>query len=200
MQEVDYTFKVLIIGNSSVGKSNILLRYSENIFNDSFLPTIGVDFKIKNMKLNNKTIKMNIWDTAGQERFKNLTATYYKGANGVMIVFDITDRDSFEDIGKWVSEVKKNSNREVVKLLVGNKLDLQEERTVNKDEAERLAEKYGMTYIEVSAKTDIGVAEAFQKLSSKIYDEKKGFEDIGDEGFGGKIRVKRKTEGGCCYN
>jgi len=100
-QDYDYLFKVLIIGNSCVGKSNILLRFSENVFHESFLPTIGVDFKIKNVEVNDKVVKLHIWDTAGQERFKTITATYYKGAHGIIIVYDITDRSSFNDVENW---------------------------------------------------------------------------------------------------
>lgn len=92
MQNMDHIFKILIIGDSSVGKSNILLRFSDNIFHETFLPTIGVDFKIKNIKLMEKSVKLNIWDTAGQERFKTITATYYKGSHGIILVYDITDR------------------------------------------------------------------------------------------------------------
>ena len=128
MQDVDHIFKILIIGDSSVGKSNILLRYSDNIFHENFLPTIGVDFKIQNLNIQNQSIKLNIWDTAGQERFKTITATYYKGAHGVMIVFDLTDRNSFNNVNSWLNEVKKHAGGQVVKMIIGNKCDLSEER------------------------------------------------------------------------
>jgi Ras-related protein Rab-1A len=101
MMEGEHVFKTLIIGDSSVGKSNILLRFSDNVFHDTFLPTIGVDFKIKNVNVYDKQIKLNIWDTAGQDRFKTITQAYYKGANGIVVVFDITDRTSFDHVQNW---------------------------------------------------------------------------------------------------
>jgi len=109
-QEYDYLFKLLLIGNSSVGKSCILLRFSDNIFNDNFLPTIGVDFKIRTFDLQSKTIKMQIWDTAGQERFKTITSSYYRGAHGVILVYDITDRQSFKDLENWLLETEKHAS------------------------------------------------------------------------------------------
>ena len=102
MQDVDHIFKILIIGDSSVGKSNILLRFSDNIFHETFLPTIGVDFKIKNLTVKNQSVKLNIWDTAGQERFKTITSTYYKGSHGIIMVYDVTDRNSFNNINSWL--------------------------------------------------------------------------------------------------
>ena len=117
-QNYDFTFKVLMIGNSCVGKSNILLRFSENVFHESFLPTIGVDFKIKNIDIDDKVVKLHIWDTAGQERFKTITATYYKGAHGIILVYDITDRQTFSDLENWLEECRNNGSPEVVPLLV----------------------------------------------------------------------------------
>ena len=134
MQEVDHIFKILIIGDSSVGKSNILLRFSDGIFHDTFLPTIGVDFKIKNLNLMNQQIKLNIWDTAGQERFKTITATYYKGSHGIIVCYDITDRESFNNVNNWLTEIKKHAGANVVKFLVGNKCDMEDERVVSKEE------------------------------------------------------------------
>ncbi len=131
LQDVDHIFKILIIGDSSVGKSNILLRFSDDIFHDTFLPTIGVDFKIKNVNINNHSIKLNIWDTAGQERFKNITATYYKGGHGIIVVYDITDRNSFNNVTNWINEIKQQASPSVIRYLIGNKCDLEEEREVS---------------------------------------------------------------------
>ena len=130
MQDVDQIFKILIIGDSSVGKSNLLLRYTDDIFHEHFLPTIGVDFKIKNLIISNQTIKLNIWDTAGQERFKTITATYYKGSQGVIVVFDITDRNTFLNVNNWLEEIKKNAGNNISIILVGNKCDKEGERVV----------------------------------------------------------------------
>lgn len=145
-QDYDFLFKTLIIGNSCVGKSNILLRFSENVFHESFLPTIGVDFKIKNVDVNDKLVKLHIWDTAGQERFKTITATYYKGAHGIILVYDITDRQSFQDIENWLEEIQKHASPNVAKLLVGNKCDLENERAVSVQEGREYAESLGMNF------------------------------------------------------
>jgi Ras-related protein Rab-1A len=118
-QEYNYVFKILIVGNSCAGKTNILCRFADNIFHESFLPTIGVDFRIRSLEVDNKSIKLQIWDTAGQERFKTITATYYKGAHGCILVYDITDRQSFQDIENWLGEVKQHASPNIVKILVG---------------------------------------------------------------------------------
>ena len=118
-QDYDYLFKVLLIGNSSVGKSSLLLRFVDNQWNDLFVPTIGVDFKIRTMEIDNKNVKLQIWDTAGQERFKNITASYYRGAHGIFVVYDISDTESFKNINNWLIEIEKNANKNVYKILVG---------------------------------------------------------------------------------
>lgn len=169
IQEYDYLFKLLLVGNSSVGKSSILLRFSDNVFNDDFQPTIGVDFKIRTLDLEKTTVKMQIWDTAGQERFKTITASYYKGAHGVIIVYDITDRQSFVDLEGWLQEVEKNTTDEnVVRLLIGNKCDLESSRKVSKEEGQRFAESNGMKFIETSARNAVNIEEAFQTMAQEI--------------------------------
>lgn len=132
--DYDYLLKYLIIGNSGVGKSCLLLRYSDDEFPDKHIITIGVDFKIKSLNLDGNKVKTNIWDTAGQERFKNITVSYYKGASGVMLVYDITDIESFNKLGDWLIEVEKNAPNNVYKILVGNKSDLSEQRQVSYDQ------------------------------------------------------------------
>ncbi len=117
--EYDYLFKILLIGDAAVGKSSILLRYADNIFNEAYMSTIGIDFRIKDFNLDDKLIKLQIWDTAGQERFKNLTSTYYKGAHGVIFVFDTTDPGTFESIDEWVNEVEKHAGEDIEKVLLG---------------------------------------------------------------------------------
>lgn len=169
--DVDYIFKVLIIGNSAVGKSNILLRFSDNIFHETFLPTIGVDFKIRNLSIANKSMKLNIWDTAGQERFKTITSAYYKGAQGIILVYDITDPDSFHNIPNWINEVRKHAGPNVVRLLVGNKCDLEADRKVSAKEGKELADSLGIEFMEVSAKARINVDECFTLLSKQMYEQ-----------------------------
>ena len=180
-QEYDYLFKLLLIGNSSVGKSSLLFRFVENTWDENFVPTIGVDFvsyinykfniniqKLKTLEVNGKKVKLQIWDTAGQERFKNITASYYRGGNGVLVVYDITDRESFENLNSWLIEIEKNANKNVYKLLIGNKSDLEEKRKVTFQEGTDFAKSNGMEFIETSAKTASKVQEAFELLTQKI--------------------------------
>ena len=135
----DFLFKMLLIGNSGVGKSCLLVRYAENSFNENFFNTIGVDFKIKTISLDNQNIKLQIWDTAGQERFRTLTASYYRGAHGIIVVYDVTDRDTFENVRQWMQEIDKFATDNVCKVIVGNKCDLDDSRKVSTEEGEELA-------------------------------------------------------------
>ena len=164
-KEYDYIFKVLLVGNSDVGKSSLILRYVDQIWNDVFVPTIGVDFKVKSLEIENKSIKLQIWDTAGQERFRNVISSYFKGAHGILLIFDITSRDSFKELENWLAEVEKNASTQILKILIGNKCDLEEEREISKDEGEAFAMRNGMQYIETSAKINTNVNEAFEALS-----------------------------------
>jgi Ras-related protein Rab-1A len=167
-QEYDYLFKLLLIGNSSVGKSSLLVRFVDDVWEENFVPTIGVDFKLKTLDVNGKKVKLQIWDTAGQERFKNITASYYRGGNGVLVVYDITDRDSFTNLTSWLIEIEKNANKNVFKLLIGNKNDLESERKVTTEEGKEFADSNGMKFIETSAKTADKVYEAFELLTKEI--------------------------------
>lgn len=196
----EHVFKTLIIGDSSVGKSNLLLRFSDNIFHDTFLPTIGVDFKIKSVNVYDKSIKLNIWDTAGQDRFKTITQAYYKGAHGIVVVFDLTERNSFEHVQNWFQEIKKNAGETVVKILVGNKVDLQESRAVQKSEGEALARSLGVLYVETSAKTGENVDSVFMNLSKQIYDTLPENEKNPGKQQGASIDAQRRKSGAssCC--
>ena len=205
-QEYDYLFKLLLIGNSSVGKSSLLFRFVENVWDDSFVPTIGVDFKLKTLEVNGKKVKLQIWDTAGQERFKNITASYYRGGNGVLVVYDITERESFDNLTSWLIEIEKNANKNVYKLLIGNKCDLEDKRKVTFQEGKDFAESNGMKFIETSAKDNTKVQEAFELLTSEIMksavNKDKGMEKKDNTK---QIRLSQNTEdisgkkkGGCC--
>ena len=163
--EYDYIFKVLLIGNSDVGKSSLILRYVDQIWNDVFIPTIGVDFKVKSLEVDKKMVKMQIWDTAGQERFRNVISSYFKGAHGILLIYDITSKDSFKELENWLGEVEKKANSQVLKILIGNKCDLEDNREISKDEGEAFAMRNGMQFMETSAKDNTNVNEAFEALA-----------------------------------
>ena len=169
-QTYDMLFKVLLAGNTSVGKSSLFLRFVDKIWNDAFVPTIGVDFKIKTLNINNKNIKLQIWDTAGQERFRTIISSYYRGAHGILLIFDVTETESFESLKNWLIEIEKNTNKNVIKLLIGNKCDLDEKRVISFDKGKDFAEQYNMKYIETSAKTDLNVTEAFGLIGKELMD------------------------------
>ena len=163
--EYVYIFKVLLIGNSDVGKSSLILRYVDQIWNDVFVPTIGVDFKVKSLEVDKKLVKMQIWDTAGQERFRNVISSYFKGAHGILLIYDITAKDSFKELENWLGEVERNANSQVLKILIGNKCDLEDRREISKDEGEAFAMRNGMQFMETSAKLNTNVNEAFEALA-----------------------------------
>ena len=165
----DFLCKLLVIGDSSVGKSALLEKYTEDNFSTIFISTIGIDFKIKTIIVADKKIKLQIWDTAGQERFKVITSAYYRGAMGVLIVFDLNDRKSFGNMRGWFDNLDKhNDNDDVQKIIVGNKSDL--ERKVSKEEIDALVKEFKLLYVETSAKTGKNVVEVFQKLGEMCYD------------------------------
>ncbi|CDH54148.1 ras-related protein rab-18 [Lichtheimia corymbifera JMRC:FSU:9682] len=165
------TLKLLLIGNSNVGKSSLLLRFTD----DTFLPqeevsaTIGVDFKVAMMDVDDQKYKLTIWDTAGQERFRTLTSSYYRGAQGVILVYDVSSRESFEALDTWWKEVNTYcSSPDVVKMIVGNKVDKESSRAVTYKEGAEMARKLQTLFVECSAKTNVGVKEAFEELVTKV--------------------------------
>ncbi|KAF9074603.1 ras-domain-containing protein [Rhodocollybia butyracea] len=164
--------KLLLIGNSSVGKSSLLLRFSDEqwINEDESSATIGVDFRVHKMDVNGKKVKLSIWDTAGQERFRTITSSYYRGAQGIILVYDVSSRESFDALPRWYSELETYVSESVVKILVGNKLDKEFSRQVPTAEAAAFAERMSSLFIEASAKTAINVKETFQGVVEKILD------------------------------
>ena len=163
-EDYDYIFKVLLLGNSDVGKSSLLLRFVDQVWNDSFVPTIGVDFKVKTVEIGDKKIKMQIWDTAGQERFRNVVSTYFRGSNGILLIYDVTNKDSFKNLESWLIEIEKNASENVLKILIGNKNDLVDDKEITTEEGQKFANRNNMQFIETSAKMNTNVTEAFETL------------------------------------
>ncbi|KAH9911688.1 GTP-binding protein ypt1 [Epithele typhae] len=167
----DYLFKLLLIGDSGVGKSCLLLRFAEDAFTDSYLSTIGVDFKIRTIELEGKTIKLQIWDTAGQERFRTIAAAYYRGAHGIIMVYDVTDGETFSNVKGWLQEIDRYASEGVKKLIIGNKSDLVEKKVVEYSMAKEFADQLSIPFIETSAKNSTNVDEAFSMMAKTIKDD-----------------------------
>lgn len=166
--EYDFLFKLLLIGDSGVGKSCLLLRFADDTYTESYISTIGVDFKIRTIELDGKTIKLQIWDTAGQERFRTITSSYYRGAHGIIVVFDVTDLESFNNVKQWLHEIDRYASENVNKLLVGNKCDLTSKRAVTTEQAKEFADSLGIEYLETSAKNATNVEKAFTTMAAQI--------------------------------
>jgi len=166
----NYLFKFIIVGDASVGKSCIASRFQHNQYSSTYEVTIGVEFFTKMIKINNHIIKIQIWDTAGQETYRSLTRSYFRGSIGCLLVFDITNRDSFNSIIEWLNNVKKNSNEYIVFILIGNKSDMINQRQVNYDEADSFAKKYNIDYIETSALNARNIKNAFHIIAERILD------------------------------
>ncbi len=164
----DYQAKILTIGESGVGKTCVISRFTKNEFSLNHLATIAIDFKLKRIQTRDKTIKLQIWDTAGQERFNTLTTGFFKGSDGIILVYSITDRNSFECVSKWMTQIKNLSPSDVKVILVGNKSDCGGERVVTKDEGIQAAQQYGLPFYECSAKTGENVADIFQKMADIV--------------------------------
>ena len=161
--EYSYSVKFIIVGDSSVGKSNILLRFSRNIFDSGHQATLGIEFANKHLIYNNTDYLVQIWDTAGQENFRSVTRAYYKASAVAMVVYDITKEESFEHIKTWLSDCKELAPNTVLLVLVGNKTDLEEQRVISKERGENLAKENNMLFFETSAKLGDGIEQAFQK-------------------------------------
>ena len=178
MSTMDLNYKLLFLGETDVGKTSLLLRYADDIFENS-LPTVGIDVKYKYLTYDDKKIRLDIWDTAGQERFRGIAQNYFRGANGIIFVFDITNKESFNKLRIWLSDVKPKINPGTVMVVAENKIDLEEKREVSKDLIEEFGEKNEIEIFRTSARTGEGVSEMIGCLVSKLYNNKNigAFED-----------------------
>ena len=201
-----YIVKILTLGDTMVGKSSIVLRFSEDKFDDKLFSTIGIDFKTKYIKMGDSSVKVLIWDTAGQEKFQNIAKQYYKGANGVLLIYDVGNRKSFERIDYWLKELKENNRiDELFVCLVGNKIDLGDKRVISTEEGEKYSKDNNIYFMEVSAKTGENVNELFSKAIKGSMD--KVFSTNEKEDGDDKVRLSSFLEKGefkpknrrCCF-
>lgn len=176
------------------------LEHADDTYTESYISTIGVDFKIRTLDLDSKTVKLQIWDTAGQERFRTITSSYYRGAHGIIVVYDVTDKESFNNVKHWMQEIDKYAADGVNKLLVGNKCDLSSKKVVSYDEAKELADSMGVQFMETSAKNSHNVEQAFQmmagEIKGRVASQPAPARGTGGQSLGAGTRVT--ASGGCC--
>lgn len=172
-EDYDHLIKLLLLGDSAVGKSSLLMRFTENKFEQNFVITIGVDFRMKTIKRGKKYLRIQVWDTAGQERFRTITPAYYRSAMGVILTYDITDEKTFDNVEYWLHNLEQHGSQDVQKILIGNKCDLPDaQRKVPASRGHDLAAKYNMQFFETSAKTGVGVDDAFNHVADLIVETK----------------------------
>ena len=188
----DMIFKIVLIGDTSVGKTNILSKYLTDEFDAKSKATVGVEFGVKNFKIENNIVKVQIWDTAGEERYRSITNAYYKGAKGSLLVYDITNKKSFENVEKWISDLKANADEDISMILLGNKTDLEDKRVVTTEEGKNKAEFYNLTFMETSALNGNNIQEAFNELIMDVY--KKNHELLENQAKVEIIRDKNTKE------
>ena len=164
----NYLFKYIIVGDSSVGKSNLLMKFAHNKFTEDYQATIGVEFGAKNIEIEQQIYRVQIWDTAGQENFRSITKAYYKNSVCAMVVYDITNDNSFKHVQNWIEDIRNQSSKTVLIILVGNKIDLEDKRVISYDEGNEFAMKNGIIFGETSAKTGVGIEEIFYKSIKEI--------------------------------
>ncbi|KAG5859404.1 Rab GTPase [Encephalitozoon hellem] len=198
--ECKYLFKIILIGNSGVGKTCLMKRYTDETYSFTQSSTIGVDFKIKSLEAEGEKVKLQIWDTAGQERFRAIISNYYRGAHGIIIVFDMGSKESFDNLGDWLGEVRKNTNENVEMIILGNKVDDKEKIVVTEEEVEKFLDENGIeksSFYMTSAKDNICVNDSFEYLTRRLIDKYKkiGF-GSGKESF--KLNVGDSSKKSCC--
>lgn len=194
----DLLFKLLLIGDSGVGKTCVLFRFSDDTFNTTFISTIGIDFKIKTVELQGKKIKLQIWDTAGQERFHTITTSYYRGANGILLVYDITNPKSFDNISKWLRNINEHASEDVERMLIGNKCDMDDKRLISEERGRNVATENGIKFFETSAKDNINIEQAFITLAEDILNKQSPNHE--DKPGGETVNVGQSTsqKSSCC--
>ena len=198
------TLKLLIIGDSRVGKTSLLLNYVEKIFPEAHISTLGVEYKEKEIIKDNYIIRLQIWDTAGEERFRSITKSIYRNANGILFVCDITNRESFKNIKNWIKDAD-NVDKDIKGIIIGNKIDLDNERVVSVEDLEEIGKKYNMPFIETSAKTGMNVNKCFEVLIDELF-KNKNADEIKEEYLRknkndlsiSTIKTNVKEKGGCC--
>ena len=169
--EYDYLLKLLLIGDSGVGKSCIMLRFADDTCKWSYIGTIGIDFWTKTIQLDGKTVKLQIWDTAGQERFRTITSSYYRGAHGIIVVYDVTDQESFNNVKQWLQEIDRYGDEKVNILLIRNKCDRTSDKVVDNTAAKEYADQLGIPFLEASAKNAMNVEKIFVTMAVKVKDK-----------------------------
>ena len=195
-EDSDIVFKILMLGDSEVGKSCFLMRYSDNVFVENYITTIGLDYKLKTIKLDSgKVIKVQLWDTAGQDKYRTIAKNYYKGSHGILLLYDITKMSSFENIREWIQDIRQEVSPKSIIFLIGNKIDLTDQRKISKEQGEELAEEFKIPFFEASAKSGENVDEVFKALYEKII-EVYGYLE---REKGSKLNIKQKNKGKCCF-
>ena len=194
--EVEFVFKILLLGDSEVGKSCFLMRYSDNVFVENYITTIGLDYKLKSVKLDSgKTIKVQLWDTAGQDKYRTIAKNYFKGSHGILLLYDVTKQSSFQNIRDWIQDIREEVSQKAIIFLIGNKIDLVDKRKISKEKGIELAEEYKLLFFEASAKSGENVDEVFKALYKKISEV---YGDLEKE-MGTKLNKRKKNKRKCCF-
>ena len=190
----EISYKILLLGDSSVGKTCFITRYVNNTFEELHLGTIGLDYKFKNVMLDDgQEVKVQIWDTAGQDRFHSVTKNYYKGAQGIILIYDVTKQDTFDNVEHWIEQIKEEVSEKVCIILVGNKIDLDDERIITYEDGNKIAQKYKLDFYECSAKTGANIENTFKELIKKIV---QNYSKIKEKGT--KLKSNNNDKKGCC--
>jgi len=194
----DQLYKLLLIGDSGVGKTSLLFRFAEDAFNATFISTIGIDFKIRTIEIEGKKIKLQVWDTAGQERFRTITTAYYRGAMGIILVYDVTCQASFDNISNWIKNTEEHASADVEKMILGNKCDMEPKRQITTEKGQRLADNYGVKFFETSARDSVNVETAFYEFARaiKAKEDKKNLDNQNANG----ANKKQQGKGGVNIN